>query len=60
MTTSILFIKCPAKMGFYRLQNEHYFNKKKHIADTDVVKCTCKVLLHVWSYDFYDMTLSTE
>ena len=37
---------------------------RKHIVDTDVVnEVTCsrkKMLLHVWSYDFYDTTLSTE
>ena len=43
-------------MGFYRLQNYQYFNKKR-IVDTDVVNdvtSTRQVLLHVWSYDFYD------
>ena len=33
------------------------------IVDTDVVNDVtyiAKVLLHVWSHDFYDMTLSTE
>ena len=24
------------------------------------LRVRAKVLLHVWSYDFYDMTLSTE
>ena len=36
---------------------------RKRIVDTDVVNditCSAKVLLHVWSYDFYDTTLSTE
>ena len=35
----------------------------KRIADMGIVidvTYMCKVLLHVWSYDFYDMTLLTE
>ena len=35
---------------------------RKRVVDTDVVNdvtCTLQVSLHVWSYDFYDMTLST-
>ena len=49
-------------MGFYCLQNEHYFNKKKQIVDMDVVNgvTLTKVILHMWSYDFYDTTLSTK
>ena len=36
---------------------------RKRIVDTDVLmtlRVRTKVLLHVWSYDFYDLTLSTE
>ena len=38
---------------------------RKRIVDTGVVNdvtytVRAKMLLHVWSYDFYDMTLSTE
>ena len=40
----------------------HYFNRKGNIV-TDVVmtlhECT-KMLFNMWSYNFYDMTLSTE
>ena len=36
---------------------------RERIVDTDVVNdvtLSTKVLLHVWSYDFYNMTLSIE
>ena len=36
---------------------------RKHIVDTDIVMTLCirtKVLLYMWSHDFYDMTLFTE
>ena len=37
---------------------------RKHIADTDVVNdftySRQSVIIHLWSYDFYDMTLSAE
>ena len=36
---------------------------RERIVDTDVVndvRIRAKVLLHVWNYEFYDMTLSTE
>ena len=51
-------------MRFYRLQNEHFFNKE-HIIDTSVVNditCTRQSLIY-YTCDhtfFYDMTLSTE
>ena len=38
-------------------------SKRKHINDRDIVKMLrlrTKVLLHMWSYDFHDTTLSTE
>ena len=36
---------------------------RKRTAETDVINGVCvraKVLLHVWSYDCFGMTLSTE
>ena len=48
-------------MGFYCVQNEHYFNKKR-IVDTDVVNdvtYTLYVITRV-GIRFYDMMLSTE
>ena len=45
-------------MGFYRLQNDHYFNKKR-IVDTDVVNDVTSTRQE-WSNDLYDMTLATE
>ena len=35
---------------------------RKHIVDMDVVNdvTRAKVLLHVWSYNFYDMTFVAE
>ena len=61
MTVSVRFcLSCKAfKIGFYRLQTEHYFNKKR-IVDTDVVNdLSClspSVITHVIirSYDFCD------
>ena len=52
------------KMGFCCLQNEYYFNTK-HYVDTNVVNDVTSTRQNVitrvlWSYDFYDMTLSTE
>ena len=36
-------------------------SSSKRIVDTDIVyDVRAKVLLHVWSYEFYDKTLSTE
>ena len=50
-------------MGFYRFQN-YYVNKKRKALFARALSMTlrlrAKVLLHVWSYDFYDMTLSTD
>ena len=49
-------------MGISRLQNEHYWIKKR-IVDTVVVMTTrvrVKMLLYVWPYEFYYMTLSAE
>ena len=64
MTISVRFLLSydPFKMGFYRLQNE-IVSERKCIVDTDVVNdvmCMAKVLLHMWSYHFYDTTFSTE
>ena len=52
----------PLKLDFnaFKLDN---ISRRKRIVDTDVVNdCTStrQMLLHAWSYDFYDMTLSTE
>ena len=33
---------------------------RKRIADTVVFNENAKLLLHVWSYDFYDTALSTK
>ena len=60
MTTSVRFclsydplngILLPSKMSI--------FPARKRIVDTDIVSdVTCT--LHVWPYDFYETTLSTE
>ena len=35
-------IICPFKMGFYRIQTEHFFSIRKHIVEMDVVtEVTC-------------------
>ena len=62
MTTRVKFclLYDPLKMIFYRLQNEHYFNKNR-IVDTTLsvtLRVRSKMLLHLWSYDFYDTMLS--
>ena len=50
-------------MGFYRFLNEHYLNKNafltRMLSMTLCVRAT-EVLLHVWSNEFYDTTLSTD
>ena len=45
-------------MGFYRLQNEHYFNENALWTQTlsMTFRGCAKVIIHVWSYDFYDTT----
>ena len=51
----ILFIIWPFKMEIYHLQN---VSRRKHIVDTVLVKdvtWVAKMLLHVWSCNFYDM-----
>ena len=48
--------------GFYRIKRWHYFNRKNNVV-TDVIMMLCasnQVLCNMWSYDFYDMALSTE
>ena len=50
-------------MEFYRLQIKHFFSVRKHSVDTDItneVRSLRQVLLHVWSYNLYDITLSTK
>ena len=57
MTTNVRFC-----LSYEPFKINDYFNRKR-IVDTDVVNdvsLRAKVLLHVWSYDLYDMTLSTE
>ena len=50
-----------SKIGFYRLRSGHIFKKNALLLRTSsmTLRIPAKVLLHVWSYDFYDMTLST-
>ena len=66
MTTRVRFCLSydTLKWGFviFKINN---ISIREWIVDTDVVNdvtCTvrAKVLLYVWSYDFYDMTLSTD
>ena len=52
----ILFIISPFQMGLYRLQNEALLTR----ALSMTLRLIAKVLLHLWSYDFHDMTLSIE
>ena len=58
------------KIGFYRLRSGdilspskwRYFPRKFTLllrTSSMTLRILAKVLLHVWSYDFYDMTLST-
>ena len=58
----ILFIVWPFLMGFYRLQKEHFYYENALLTRTlsMTLRKRAKVSLHVWSYDFYDTTLSTE
>ena len=59
----ILFITWPCKMGFYRLQNEHYFNERTHV---NLERFQWRYVYAQKCYytcgrtTFYDMTLSTE
>ena len=50
------------KMEFYRLKSWHYFNRKHYVVTDGIttLRASNQVLCNVWSYDFYDMTLSTE
>ena len=53
----------PSKIGFYGLQNEHLFQYENALLTPTLsmtLRIRPKVLLDVWSYDFYDMTLSTK
>ena len=64
MTTSVRFYLShdPLKWDFIASKMGNILRRKR-IADTDVVmtlRLRAKVSLHVWSYDFYDTTLSTE
>ena len=57
MTTSVRFCFSydPLKLDFIAFKMDN-ISSRKRIADTDVgndVTCRAKVLLHVWSYDFY-------
>ena len=49
------------KIGFYRLRSGPIFNEFTLLLRTSsMTLCIpAKVLIHMWSYDFYDMTLST-
>ena len=52
----------PLKQDFIDFKM-HIISVRKHIVDMHIVMTLhvhAKVLLHIWSYDFYDMTLSTE
>ena len=46
---------------FYRLKS-YYFNRKHYVVTDGIMtlRASNQVLCNVWSYDFYDMTLSTE
>ena len=64
MTMSVRFCLSYDPLNWALTPVLNYFSRKKRIVDTDVAKMTlrvcAKVLLHVWSYGFYDMTLSTQ
>ena len=47
-------------MGIHCLQKAHYFNKNALLTRTlsMTLRMCAIVLLHVWSYDFYDTMLS--
>ena len=65
MTTSVRFCLSNNSLGWnfiaFKMNN---ISVRKRIGDTavvnDVRRVCAKVLLHVLSYGFYDMTLSTE
>ena len=64
MATSVRFRLSydPLKWNFSAFKT-NIISKRKRIVDTDiinVIRVRAKVLLHVRSYDFYDMRLSTE
>ena len=64
MTTSVRF--CLSydcfKWGFIALKDDIYFNRKHNVVTDSIMtlRASNQVLCNVWSYDFYDMTLSTE
>ena len=67
MTTSVRFCLsyAPLKLDFYRLKNGQWaiFQEENALFARRLsitLRVRAKVLLHVWSYDFYDTTLSTE
>ena len=64
MTTSVRFYLLYIPIGaFYRIQI-NFISIKTRIVDSVVVnvrvRVRAKVLLLMWSYDFYDTTISTE
>ena len=61
MTTSVRF--CLSYDCFkWELKSWDYFNTKHNIVTDGIMalRASNQVLCNVWSYDFYDMTLSTE
>ena len=64
MTTSVRFCLSsydPLKWDFIDFKMRTILNRKRN-ADMDVVNDVMyvNVLLHMWSYNFYDTTLSTK
>ena len=59
MTTSVRF--CLSydcfKWGFIALKDDIYFIRKHNVVTDGIMTLRAS---NVWSYDFYDMTLSTE
>ena len=64
MTTSAIFCLShdPLKWDFvtFKMNLFKYENALLTPTLSMTSRVRAKVLLHVWSYDFYDMTLSTE
>ena len=64
MTTSVRFCLSydPLKMDFTAFKMSFISVRNALLTRTlsTTLGLRAKVLLHVWSYDFYDMTLSTE
>ena len=49
-------------MVLYRFHNDHYLTRKRIVDKvlSMTLRVRAEVLLHVWSYDFYDTMLFTE